>query len=204
MYNTSNRQGGGVFVWSKSLFYMDGDSSVTANEGRGSAKAICNRGITTMRGNAQADKVYVWNYAKGSWNNGVGDEFTLLEGARVAGLVLAFADDPKDNRNYINIMESDRLTVGNTRLYFTPGSEPVTVIDLESHLTAASAFAADATISGDWLGKYLIRNNGREIPAAQAADVKKRFPLGSFTYGGSKPLSLSTYELDNTGKLVKK
>jgi hypothetical protein len=194
MNNKSTRQGGGVFVWSRSLFWMGGDSSVTANSGVGSAKAICNRGITTMRDNAQADKVYVWNYAKGSWNNGAGDEFTLMEGARVTGLVLAFADDPQNNRNYINIVSSSGQ-------FFTSGTDPITTIDLESHLTSNGSFAADATIAGDWLNNYLIRNGGSPIPAAQAADVLKRFPLGTFT-SGKPSQSLSPYKLDNTGKLV--
>jgi hypothetical protein len=197
--NTSLRQGGGVFVWSRALFYADGDSSITNNKGVGSAKAICSRGITTLRGNAQADKVYVWNYAKGSWNNGFGDEFSLMEGARISGLVLAFADDPQNNRNYINIMQSDRLS---GRLFFTGGTDRITTIDLESHLNSNGSFSATATIDGDWLGKYLIKNGGKEIPAAQAADLIKRFPLGSYTYGGSKPILLSPYKLDSTGKMV--
>jgi hypothetical protein len=202
--NESTRQGGGVFVWSRSLFYADGDSSITNNSGVGSAKAICSRGITTMRGNAQADKVYVWNYSKGSWNNGFGDEFTIMEGARINGLVLAFADDPQDNRNYLNIVGSDRLDwIDGHAQFFTPGTLPITTLDLESHLTATGAFDTKATIAGDWRGKYMIKNGGQEIPAAQAADILKRFPLGSFTYGGNTQ-SLSAYKLDTTGKLVNK
>jgi hypothetical protein len=193
--NQSTRQGGGVFVWSRSLFNMGGNSSVTGNIGVGSSRAICNRGITTMRGRAQADSVYVWNYAKGAWNNGFGDEFTLMDGARVSGLVLAFADDPKNNRNYINIVEQNGQ-------FFTPGTDPITTIDLESHLTSSGSFAKDAIIDDDWLGKYLIKNGGNEIPAAQAAALIKRFPLGTFTSGGPSK-SLSGHKLDNTGKLVK-
>jgi hypothetical protein len=195
MNNTSTRQGGGVFVWSQSLFYMWGNSSITANNGVGSAKAICSRGITTMRGKAQADKVYIWNYSKGSWNRGAGDEFTLMEGARISGLVLAFADDPKDNRNYINIVDSNP-PYGS---FFTSGTDPITTIDLESHLTSSGSFATDATIAGDWLNRYMIKNNGNAIPDA----VIKRFPLGSFT-SGKPSLSLSSYKLDSTGKLVTK
>jgi hypothetical protein len=201
MNNTSNRQGGGVFVWSRALFFMDGDSSVTANEGRGSAKAICSRGITTMRGNAQADKVYIWNYSKGSWNNEAGDEFTLMEGARVSGLVLAFADDLPDNRNYINIVQSDRIP---GQLFFTPGTDRITTIDLESHLNANGSFSTTATIDGDWLGKYLIKNGGNPITPSQAADIIKRFPLGSFTYGGGSPSVSAGHKLDDTGKLALK
>jgi hypothetical protein len=190
--NKSRRQGGGVFVWSRSLFVMSGNSAVTGNDGVGSSKAICNRGITRMQGRAQADKVYIWNYAKGSWNNGSGDEFTMLEGARVSGLVLAFADDPKDNRNYINIMP-----VGTQ--FFTPGTDPITTIDLESHLTSAGTFAVDATLEGDWLGHHLVKNgNGSAIPP----DLIKRFSLNMFISGGAAK-SLSHLKLDTTGKLVK-
>ncbi|MDR1238876.1 MAG: hypothetical protein LBK27_02065 [Treponema sp.] len=201
MNNTSLRQGGGVFVWSRALFYMDGDSSVTANTGVGSSKAICSRGVTTLRGNAQADKVYIWNYAAGNWGNGQGDEFTMMEGARVSGLVLAFADDPQNNRNYINIVQSDRLPDGQ---FFSPGTAPITTIDLESRLLSSGAFDPNATIAGDWLGKYLIKDGGNEIPPAQAAALIKRFPLGSYTYGGSRPVSLSAYTLDTFGKLAAK
>jgi hypothetical protein len=181
---------------------MEGNSSITGNSGVGSAKAICSRGIATMRGNAQADSVYVWNYSKGSWNNGFGDEFTLMEGARISGLVLAFADDPKDNRNYINIVESDRQQFGFMQ-FFRSGTDPITTIDLESHLTSSGSFAKDATIAGDWLGNYMIKNGGREIPADQAEAVLKRFPLGAFVYGGNT-IKLSRYKLDTTGKLVYK
>ncbi|MDR1411213.1 MAG: hypothetical protein LBI91_03295, partial [Spirochaetaceae bacterium] len=195
MHNKSTRQGGGVFVWSRSLFDMSGNSSVTDNDGVGSSKAICSRGITTMRGNAQADKVYIWNYSKGSWNNGFGDEFTLMEGARISGLVLAFADDPQDNRNYINIVQSGGS-------FFTGGTDPITNIGLESHLNPNGSFAISATIDGDWLGKYLIKNGGNLIPAGQTDAPIERFLLGTFTYGGS-PMSLGGYKLDNTGKLAK-
>jgi hypothetical protein len=192
MHNKSIRQGGGVFVWSRSLFVMDGDSSITNNDGVGSSKAICNRGITRMQGKAQADKVYIWNYAKGSWNNGNGDEFTMMAGARVSGLVLAFADAPKDNRNYINIMP-----VGTQ--FFTPGTDPITTIDLESHHTSAGTFAVDATLEGDWLGHHLVKNgNGNAIPP----DLIKRFSLNTFISGGAAK-SLSHLKLDAAGKLAK-
>jgi hypothetical protein len=197
--NSSTRQGGGVFIWSRSYFGMEGNSSVTSNKGVGSSKAICNRGITTMGGNSQADYIYIWNYARGTWGNGYGDEFTLMDGARVSGLALAFADDPQDNRNYINIVLQPNGQ------FFTSGTDLITTIDLESHLTGSGSFAKDATIDGDWLGKYLIKRGGLEIPAAQAQSLIKRFRLGSFTYGGPKPLSLTNYgyKLDNTGKLIK-
>jgi hypothetical protein len=170
---------------------------VVNNQGVGSSKAICSRGITTMRGSAQADTVYIWNYAKGNWNNGSGDEFTMMEGARITGLELAFADDPQDNRNYVNIIQSDR-SAG----FFT-GTGLITTIGLESRLTSSGSFDKNATIAGDWLDKYLIKNYGREIPAAQV-DLLKRFSLDSYIYGGPNPIRLTNYQLDTKGKLAAK
>jgi hypothetical protein len=190
--NQSTRQGGGVFVWSRSLFYMEGNSSVVNNQGVGSSKAICSRGITWMRGNAQADKVYIWNYSKGPWNNGSGDEFTMSEGARITGLELAFADGPQDNRNYVNIVQS-----GNPLQFFT-GTSPIATIGLESRLTSSGSFDKNATIAGDWLGKYLIKNAGQGIPTA----VSSRFLLDSYIYGGANPIRLTNYKLDATGRLA--
>jgi hypothetical protein len=198
--NRSLRQGGGVFVWSRSYFGMEGNSSVTGNSGVGSSKAICSRGVTTMGGSAQADTVYIWNYAKGIWGNGQGDEFTMMAGARITGLVLAFADAPQDNRNYINILPVPQLN----NAFFTGGTDPITTIDLESHLASNGSFAKDATIDGDWLGRYLIKDSGKEIPEAQAATLIKRFPLGTFTYGGSPKKLADGHKLDNTGRLIKK
>jgi hypothetical protein len=189
--NAPLRQGGGVFVWSKALFTMDGNSSVTGNSGVGSAKAICSRGITEMRGNAQADSVYIWNYSKGAWNRGVGDQFTLTGGARISGLVLAFADNAPaatDNRNYINIVSTNGE-------FFTPGTDRITTIDLESHLVNGS-FAKNVKPSEDWGNRFLVFNGNNEIPA----DVLKRFPLGTFTSGGAVQ-TLSTYKLDSIGRL---
>jgi hypothetical protein len=193
--NTARRQGGGVFVWSRALFYMDGDSSVTANSGVGSAKAICTRGITTLRGRAQADKSYIWNYAKGSWNNGAGDEFTLMEGARISELVLAFADDPQNNRNYINIIVNPL-----DNMFFTGSTDPITTIDLESRLNDNGSFSTTATIDSDWLRLNLVKNGGNPIPQ----NVLQRFPLGSFTYGGGSPSVSAAHKLDTTGKLAAK
>jgi hypothetical protein len=196
--NTATRQGGGVFVWSRALFVMSGNSSVIANDGVGSSKAICNRGITRMEGKAQADKVYVWNYLKGAWNYGAGDEFTLTGGARAADVMLAFADDPEDNRNYVSIVLQP------TGQFFT-GADTITTIYLESRLTKAGKFDTEATIEGDWIGHHLIKyGNGATIPAAQAAALVKRFPLGNFTYGKTPSISLSGYTLDHDGKLQKK
>jgi hypothetical protein len=205
-HNTASRQGGGVFVWSRAFFIMDGKSSVTANTGVGSSKAICNRGITTMRGSAQADAVYIWNFAKptpalGSWNNGSGDEFTLMEGARITGVALAFADDPqpRNGRNYINIVQSNGQ-------FFT-GSDPIAVVDLESHLNDDGTFSVAATVDGDWIAvpnTYIIKNAGQPLPANQVEALKKRFTLGTFTWGGS-PISLSrSYQLSNNGQLARK
>jgi hypothetical protein len=195
MNNTSFRQGGGVFVWSRALFYMAGDSSVTNNSGLGSAKAICSRGITTLRGNARADNCYIWNYAKTdtSWNNGAGDELTIMEGARVSALVLAFANDPQDNRNYINIIYQ---SAG----FFTGAAGAITTIDLESRLNSNGSFSATATIDSDWLGKYLIRNGVSPVPQ----NVLNRFTLGTFTSGGPSRSVSASYKLDAAGKLAAK
>jgi hypothetical protein len=197
--NRATRQGGGVFVWSRSYFGMEGSASVTGNSGVGSSRAICNRGVTTMGGSAQADTVYIWNYARGNWGNGQGDEFTMMAGARITGLVLAFAD-PKDNRNYINIQPVPQLN----NAFFTGGTDPVTTIDLESHLASNGSFAKDATIDGDWLNSFLIKNGGKEIPADQAAALIKRFPLGTFTYGGATQRLATGHQLDTSGRLIKK
>jgi hypothetical protein len=178
--NKSTRQGGGVFVWSGALFNMIGNSSISGNDGVGSSKSICSRGITEMRDNARADKVYIWHV------NSATDRFTISGGARIGGLVLAFADEPKDNRNFITIAP------------LTPGTDPITTIDLESHLTPPSyAFAKDATINGDWLNNYLVFGGSNPI------DVS-RFPLGTFTSGGPAQSISSKYKLDANGKLQAK
>jgi hypothetical protein len=109
--------------------------------------------------------------------------------------VLAFADDPQDNRNYINIVDNNP----DYGQFFTGGADPITTIDLESRLNSNGSFSTTATITGDWGGKYRIKNGGAEIPAT----VLKRFPLGSFTSG--LPLKpLSGYKLNNSGQLVDK
>jgi hypothetical protein len=121
-----------------------------------------------------------------------------MEGARISGLVLAFAD-PQDNRNYINIVDYNPPS----GQFFTAGTDPITTIDLESHLNSNGTFAT-ATIAGDWGGKYMIKNGGNEIPVSQAAAVLKRFPLGSFTSGGASQSLSTAFKLDTTGKLVAK
>ncbi|MDR0644607.1 MAG: hypothetical protein LBG05_06825 [Treponema sp.] len=192
--NKSRRHGGGVFVWSRSLFYMDGNASITANTGAGSSADLCTRGITTMRGKAQSAAVYVRNYAKGSWNNGAGDEFTMMEGARATTVELAFAGD---NRNYINLVKSD----GN---FFT-GTDRITQIGLESHLTPSFAFDTNATIDGDWLNSYLLKDKGGNTNKDSAIkDIVNRFPPINFFKGVIPAQPLSDYKLDEYGRLVKK
>jgi hypothetical protein len=119
-----------------------------------------------------------------------------MGGARISGLVLAFADEPGDNRNYINIMNT---TPDQPNPTFFTGTDPITTIDLESRLTSSGSFSSTATIDTDWLGKFLIKNGGNTIPPA----VPQRFLLGSFTSGGPSA-SLSSYKLDEFGKLAKK
>jgi hypothetical protein len=170
---------------------MYGNASVTGNSGAGSSAAIGSRGIMQMRGKAQADKVYVSNYRKGSWNNGAGDEFTMTEGARATDVELGFAEEPADNRNYINIINSSGS--------FSGSSGPIARIGLEGHLVG-NDFDHTATIEGDWKDTYLIKNAGNPINAA----VLQRFPLSNFFRGTKETISLGDYQLDGTGKLVKK
>jgi hypothetical protein len=175
--NTSVRQGGGVFVHSGASFEAWGNSSITGNEGVGSSKAICSRGQTTLRGNAQADTIYVWNPlaadagATGGNQHKEYNKFGMGENARVKGIVLAYS---AEYRNYIDIYDS------------IPGSDQIGIIDLEGHLTNYKFVDTDIN---DWLNKAVLRGGSGAITAA----LLKRFPLGVFV-GGSL-INLSTYQL---------
>ncbi|MDR1909695.1 MAG: right-handed parallel beta-helix repeat-containing protein [Spirochaetaceae bacterium] len=183
--NTSVRQGGGVFIGHNSRFSASGNSSITGNEGVGSSKAICSRGYTEMMGNAQADKIYIWN------NNGIPafaqqpDSFTLAENARATGIVLAYADD---YCNFINIAASAAY-----------GSDQICIIDLEGHLTNG-AFK-DTNLSGDWLNRALIKGNNANLRA-----VVNRIPLNTFVGGSTLNLAAS-YRIEvigTEGRLVRR
>jgi hypothetical protein len=175
--NSSNRQGGGVFVhWGSARFTASGDSLIAGNDGVGSSKAICNRGITEMMGNAQADKVYVWNYD----DDAVKDQsFTLGGNARIGGLVLAYS---AYNRNYLIIAPSG-----------VSGTDQICRIDLEGHLTGG--LFKDFTPDADWLGKKLIEGDaGGDLAVFINSS---RIALGSFT--GSKTVDLTDHKIVVTG-----
>jgi hypothetical protein len=180
--NTTNRQGGGVFVhWGgadyQPRFTASGNSTITGNTGVGSSAAICNRGNTEMLGNAQADKVYIWNYDPDPGENTKSQRFTMAQNARAGGVVLAYSAIYK---NFI--------TIANT----VNGTDRIAVIDLEGHLTSGKL---SGTITGDWLGEKLIEvsSNGE-----QPSDYIDRLPVGTFV--GTATVSLSaSYKIDVAG-----
>ncbi|MDR1430368.1 MAG: hypothetical protein LBI85_08775, partial [Spirochaetaceae bacterium] len=183
--NYSKRQGGGVFVHSGAVFDASGTSSITGNDGVGSSKGLCSRGVTEMTGSAQADTVYVWNPlaedaeplsgASADYNT-----FILSGNARIGGIVLAHS---AEHRNFIDLR-------GIT------GTGQIANIDLEGHLTN---FVFKDTDINDWLNKTIL---------VDATGLVDRFSLGSFV--GGTTLSLSPYKLalvpgsPATGNLVRK
>jgi hypothetical protein len=178
--NYSNRQGGGVFVhWGDGAhqprFTASGNSFVTGNNGVGSSKGICNRGRTELMGNAQTDTAYVWDYGDTSIMD---QSFILGENARIGGLVLAHS---AENKNVLTIA----APVSN--------SDQICRIDLEGHLTGGGSLAPN-DLSGDWVGKTLVTGD--------FASILSRLPLGTFT--GNKTVYLTDYEINSSGKLVKK
>jgi hypothetical protein len=187
--NYSKRQGGGVFVHSGAVFNASGYSSITGNDGVGSSKGLCSRGVTEMTKNAQADTVYVWNplAADAEPLAGAGadyNKFTIAENARIGGVVLAHS---AEGRNLINLANT------------ISGAGQIANIDLEGHLTN---FAFKDTDINDWLNKKIMEG------AAATLNLNiRRFSLGTFV--GGTTLSLSPYKLSDTidaniGKLVKK
>jgi hypothetical protein len=185
--NYSVRQGGGVFVWHNARFTASGTSSITNNEGVGSSKGICSRGLTEMMGKAQADKIYIWNnnpVSEGRFS-AESDSFTLAENARAAGIVLAYDDTPTNphTRNFINIAAA------------VPGSDPICRIDLEGHLTN---YVFATTDINDWIGRKVLEV-GTGIPNTQA--LLDRFPLNTFV--GKGTLSLSAYKLERDAGTVR-
>jgi hypothetical protein len=190
--NTSTRQGGGVFVHRNSIFSASGSSSILGNNGVGSSKALCSRGITELSGNARLDKVYVWNAdpdpdpdpSNPPGFPGNSFSFTISGGARADGIVLAGYTKDVPDYNYI--------TIGSLT-----GSDPVCTVDLESHLEDGKLVGSTNTaISNDWNGRTILR------AGSMNAAVVSRFPLGSFT--GSSTINLAPYwRIDSgTGKLV--
>jgi hypothetical protein len=191
--NYSKRQGGGVFVWHNARFTASGNSSILNNDGVGSSKAVCSRGYTEMRGNARADRIYIWN---NPWNpdnvpefRDEPDSFTITENARVNGIALAYDDTPGSiqTRNYIDIRTS------------IPGTDIIATIDLEGHLT--DGVFATTELEGDWLNRSLLKGNFNDV-----TNVISRFPLEAFV--GSSTRSLSPYKISSGsgdyGKMVHK
>jgi hypothetical protein len=176
-FNTSVRQGGGVFVHSGASFEAWGNSSITGNEGVGSSKDICSRGQTTLKGNSQADTIYVWNPlaadagATGIYQHAGYNKFAMGENARVKGIVLAYS---AEYRNYIDIYGP------------IPGSDQIGIIDLEGHLTNYKFVDTDIN---DWLNKAVLRGGSADI----SSTLLKRFSLGVFV--GGSPINLSAYQL---------
>jgi hypothetical protein len=173
--NTATRQGGGVFVHSGAVFSIWGDSSITGNTGVGSSKGICSRGVTEMLGNAQADTVYVWNPL--AEDGGIDDDtFRLSGNARIGGIVLAHS---AEYRNYIDIFGS------------IDGTDQISTIDLEGHLTPPSYAFVDTDIN-DWLNHTILNTSD--------AALAGRFTLGAFVGKGN--ISLKTnYTLSKQGKV---
>jgi hypothetical protein len=164
--NDATRQGGGVFVhWGEARFTASGSSAITGNDGVGSSKAICNRGLTEMMGSALADKVYVWDYGETPYQS-----FTLAENAQVTGIVLAYSDM---NKNFITIANS----------YET--ASIICTIDLESRLINGLLKAH----IDDWIGKTVITGaentlktliTGNTSSGADSIAGKTRLPLNTF------------------------
>jgi hypothetical protein len=181
--NYSKRQGGGVFVHSGAVFNVSGTSSITGNEGVGSSKGICSRGVTELTGSAQADTIYVWNplAADAAPLSGAGadyNKFTLAQNAKAGGIVLAHSTEYRNNIVLAGIT----------------GTGKISNIDLEGHLT--NGMFVDTDIN-DWLNKTVLKGT--------ASNTMGRFSLGTFV--GQGHLILSSYHLvlDSTeGKLRKK
>jgi hypothetical protein len=178
--NESTRQGGGVFIAYHSRFTASGDASINNNKGVGSSKAICNRGYTEMRGNAQADSVYVWINEQSTYAGG--NAFHIAESARIGGLVLAFSEYSGPNPNKVNIEAIDNKT------------DPVCRIDFEMHLINNYTTFAETSIN-DWLGKKVVENGSNLVPV-------DRFPLNTLV--GKTTMNLTAYKLDSSGVLVRR
>jgi hypothetical protein len=182
--NYSKRQGGGVFVHSAAVFNASGNSTITGNDGVGSSKGICSRGVTELTDNAQADTIYVWNPL--DEDGGIdANTFSLVGNAKVGGIVLAHSTE---HRNFIYL--------GNIT-----GTGQIGIIDLEGHLTPPSYSFVDTDIN-DWLNQQaILRGNSTTV-----TNNISRFPLGTFVGGSTISLS-SKYKIGtdtNLGKLVKK
>jgi hypothetical protein len=179
--NYSKRQGGGIFVHSGAVFNASGSSSITGNDGVGSSKGLCSRGVTEFMGNAQADTIYVWNPLAEDGGIPNIDSFTLGENARVGGIVLAYS---RDNLNYIILADNPE------------GTSQIGIIDLESHLNASGSFAGQ--LEPDWLDQTIITGNNTPLEKVLGITPSgsSRLPLNSFT-GQPSVYNLGTkYRID--------
>jgi hypothetical protein len=171
--NTANRQGGGVFVHWNARLSASGNSAISGNTGVGSSAAICNRGITEMMGNAQADKVYVWNYDDDKSQQ---QSFVIAQNARVGGIVLAYS---VSNSNFLTIYENPS------------GTDQICTIDLEGHLNDSGSFVGD--LEPDWLNKKIIEGN------LSISGLLDRLPLGTFVGGETISNMKARYRIQING-----
>jgi hypothetical protein len=156
--NKAKRQGGGVFVhWGDAWFSASGSSTITGNDGTGSSKAICNRGLTALKDTTQADYVYIWDY-EGVTPSQI---FRVADTVKITtGIALAFS---AGNKNFIEFSDN-----------FTPGAHPAINIDLEGHLDSSGNFAGQ--LEPDWLGKTIIDGANPTLK-----DMLTRLNLNTFT-----------------------
>jgi hypothetical protein len=189
--NNSVRQGGGVFVYRKSVFNASGKSSITGNEGVGSSKDICSRGITELIGDTQVGKVYVWNADPvGPLNENF--YFFIGEGARISGIVLAHptSSPPFDPSSGVHHNVIDIGSINGETKDLT-GSGPVCRIDLEMNLVNGAFATTDINA---WKNKVIVRSS--------TAIDSTRFPMNTLV--GKSTLPITNYEVNSTdGKLVK-
>jgi hypothetical protein len=173
--NTATRQGGGVFVLWNAKFTAFGRSSILGNEGVGSSKGICSRGITELQGDTQTDTAYVWS--NNDYEAPANFSFTLAENARVGGLVLAYS---ANNKNVINIAGP------------MPGQDRIALLDFEGHLTNGKLAPTDIN---DWLNKTVLSSGSVDDA------LIGRFPLNTLV--GGSTLYLSDYKLSAAGPIAK-
>jgi hypothetical protein len=201
--NNSVRQGGGVFIHRGGRFTASGNSTITGNEGVGSSKAICSRGITELTGNAQADKVYVWNVMPDPGEDGYGDSsdpadyfrFTIAKYARIGGIVLAhppsFTPESGSSTDFHDVPGGHYNVINYAPGADSAGTDQICRIDLEMNLVNGVLATTDINA---WIGKRIVWNGSNAIPSA-------RFPMNSLV--GKSTLYLTNYKVDTNGKLVK-
>jgi hypothetical protein len=178
--NAANRQGGGVFVhWGEARFNasstLGNSTTITGNIGTGSSKAICNRGVTELRGTTQADYVYIWDYGDPTSPQ----SFTLENSVQIMkGIAFAFS---ADNKNAITLASN-----------FTESLSDRIEIDLESRLDASGHLSFP--LEPDWIGKTLIKGANSTLNG-----MLSRLHLNTFT--GNPPIYVldTGYEIEVVG-----